>query len=104
MTCQIKLCIHTLRSSHGIDKDFVEDPLIKLKEKMEQKGENVQKLKLKIVTKKQVLKMMIKMKKKQSSGIDGLSQVNLVLGKSVIAEPLTKIINQSITEGVFPTN
>ena len=75
--------------------------LSKLRKKMEEKGENVHKMKFKTVTKKQVLKMMSKMKKKKSSGVDGLSQSNLVLGKSVLAEPLTNIINKSISQGLY---
>ena len=48
----------------GIDNDFVEDPLRKLKEKMEAKVGNVPKFKLKQVSKKHAKKKMDKMKKK----------------------------------------
>ena len=45
-----------------------------------------------------------KLKKKKSAGLDGLSQENLLLGSSKLLCPLTKIINQSIREGKFPTS
>ena len=40
--------------------------------------------------------------KKKSSGLDGLSQENLILGASNLLTPLTKIINRSISQGEFP--
>ena len=46
---------------------------------------------------------MEKMKKKKSSGTDGLSQENLILATEVLACPLTSIVNASITKGEFPT-
>ena len=42
------------------------------------------------------------MKKKKSSGTDGLSQEHLVLGKENLIPPLTKIFNKSIDGGEFP--
>ena len=44
-----------------------------------------------------------KMKKKQSAGVDGLSQDKLVLGSKALVYPLVQIINQSIREGAFPS-
>ena len=43
------------------------------------------------------------MSKKKSKGNDGVSQECLLLGGEVLAAPLTKIINNSITSGIFPT-
>ena len=43
-----------------------------------------------------------KLKKKKSSGLDGLSQEHLLLGIPNLLAPLTVIINQSITDGSFP--
>ena len=42
------------------------------------------------------------MHKKKSSGKDGVTQEYLLLGKDVIAIPLTRIINASISSGKFP--
>ena len=44
------------------------------------------------------------MKKKQSSGVDGLSQFKMCLGKTLLAGPLTNIINKFIVSGIFPSN
>ena len=54
------------------------------------------------MTKKQLAINMKKLNKKKSSGIDGLSQENLILGKRNLLAPLTAIINKSIEEGEFP--
>jgi hypothetical protein len=43
------------------------------------------------------------LKKKKSAGIDGISQEQLVLGAQVLAVPLTRIINSSISSGEFPS-
>ena len=83
----------------NIDKDYVTDPLEFLK--------TVQKknllFDLKTVNQKLLLKMMKKMKKKQSAGVDGLSQDKLMLGAKILVNPLLKIVNQSIREGQFPS-
>ena len=42
------------------------------------------------------------MAKKKSSGLDGISQKNLILGAEVLAIPLARIINKSIETGVVP--
>ena len=44
-----------------------------------------------------------KIKKKKSAGHDGLSQEQMVTGSDALTAPLTKIINESITKGKFPT-
>ena len=42
------------------------------------------------------------MKNKKSSGRDEITQEQMKLGAEVLAIPLTRIINASITEGKFP--
>ena len=54
------------------------------------------------VTVREVQKIMKNMSKKKSKGNDGISQECLLLGLDVLAAPITKIINNSITSGVFP--
>ena len=93
--------INTLKSN--IDVGLVEEPLEKLKEKMSKKPK-VKPFSLKAVSLKQVSKAISKLKNKSSSGIDGISQAQLIMGKNTLAGPITKIINQSIKEGVFPSN
>ena len=44
------------------------------------------------------------MSKKKSKGNDGVSQECLLLGVEVLAVPLTQIINNSITMGIFPAD
>ena len=41
------------------------------------------------------------LKKKKGSGSDGLTQEQLLLGAKALAAPLTRLINSSITSGVF---
>ena len=83
----------------NIDKEFVEDPLLKLSPK-NKTGTNFS---LKTVSQKQLLKFIKKMKKKHSAGVDGLSQDKLVLGARSLVCPLLQIVNQSIREGNFPS-
>ena len=89
--------VENLKSN--IDKEYVTDPLEFFK--------TVQKkdllFELKTVNQKLLLKMMKKMKKKQSAGVDGLSQDKLVLGAKILVNSLLQIVNQSIREGQFPT-
>ena len=75
------------------------DPFEKLKES--RKTDKV--FSLKPVNQKQLLKHMSKMKKKHSAGTDGLSQDKLVMGAKALVYPLLQIINQSIREGMFPS-
>ena len=83
----------------GIDKSLVEDPLVRLKERMK---DNKTKLEFNTITQKQLTKHLKKLNKKKSSGLDGLSQENLLLGATNLVAPLTLIVNQSIVEGEFP--
>ena len=84
----------------GIDKSKIVDPLEKLEKKMKN---NTSKFNLKIVTEADLKNTLKKMKKKKSAGTDGLSQENLINGGSILASPLTLIINKSIEDGQFPT-
>ena len=83
----------------SIDKDYIEDPLKKVRTKMKP---NNSKFSLKKITQKQLKKTVKRMKKKQSAGVDGLSQERLIMGAPSLISPLSSIINQSITEGCFP--
>ena len=47
-------------------------------------------------------RIMKKLKKKKSAGIDGLGQDQLILGSRTLTAPLKDIINESITSGIFP--
>ena len=83
----------------GIDRTLITDPLEKLATKM--KSKNL-KFSIRTVTEKKVLKAICSLKKKKSSGADGISQEQLVLGANALAVPLTRIINTSIINGEFP--
>ena len=83
----------------NIDPDYVKDPLEKIKEKIKNKNLNFS---VKPVSVKEVTKIMKKMSKKKSKGNDGISQECLLKGLDVLATPLTKIINNSISTGIFP--
>ena len=83
----------------AIDPCSIKDPTEKLEEKMKHKN---LKFSIKPVTVTAVEKIMKQMAKKKSKGNDGISQECLILGHDVIAAPLTKIINESISSGVFP--
>ena len=82
-----------------IDPNKVKEPLNKLRAKMEGKNLNFT---LKTVTERTVRKVMDKMKKKKSKGIDGVTQELLLLGKDTLVIPLTRLINSSISTGRFP--
>jgi exonuclease III len=83
----------------GIDPTIVEDPMVRLRGKMKN---NKTKLEFNTITEKQLTKHLKNLNKKKSSGLDGLSQENLILGATNLIAPLTKIVNQSIVEGEFP--
>ena len=83
----------------NIDPNYVEDPLTRLKAKME--GKNLH-FSLKSVSEEKVLKTIKGLKYKKSSGRDEITQEQLKLGAEVLAIPLTRIINNSIAEGKFP--
>ena len=46
---------------------------------------------------------MKEMKKKKSAGLDRIGQDLLLLESEIIAIPLTRLINNSIESGIFPT-
>ena len=73
----------------NIDLNYVEDPLARMKEKMEQKTNKSAPLSFKLSSRKKTMKMLQKMKKKKGSGVDGLSQKQLVMGSDILAGPLT---------------
>ena len=54
---------------------------------------------LKPVSKATITKALKKIKKKKSSGSDGLTQEKLVEGAETLTEPLRIIINKSINKG-----
>ena len=86
---------------NSIDKSLIEDPLIKLKDKMENRN---LKFSLKTVTEKMVSKVMRSLKKKKSKGEDGISQDVIMMGEKALLTPITHIINSSISNGVFPNH
>ena len=57
---------------------------------------------LKPVTSRTVKKAIMAMKNKNGSGVDFISPNILKSAISMIAEPLTYIVNSSILEGIFP--
>ena len=89
--------IETLKEK--IDPSLINDPLARIQKKVENMN---LKFSIRQVTVKEVRKIMKNMSKKKSKGNDGISQECLLLGLDVLAAPLTKIINNSITSGVFP--
>ena len=78
--------------------NYIEDPLLNLTPK----NKSGVKYGLKAVSQKQILKFLKKMKKKQSAGVDGLSQDKLVLGAKSLVYPLLQIVNQSIRGKQLP--
>ena len=84
-----------------IDQTHIKNPLTKIQEKTKHKNLSFS---LKRVTVKEVVKIMKSMSKKKSKGNDGVSQECLLLGVEVLAVPLTQIINNSITMGIFPAD
>ena len=83
----------------NIDTSIVEDPLERLRNKMQPKN---LKFSLQTVTEAKVLKAIKQMKNKKSAGRDEITQEQMIMGAEVLAIPLTRIINASITEGKFP--
>jgi hypothetical protein len=85
----------------NINKEDIKEQLTLLANKMENSD---LKINFKTVSKKVVHKAFKKFKKKKSSGRDGLSQehLDLGLGSNVLINPLTKLINESISKGDFP--
>ena len=79
---------------------MVKEPSEKMKERMKHKN---LRFSLQLVTEQKVKKAMDDMKKKKSSGIDGVSQEGILIGSEVLVIPLTRLINSSIQSGIFPT-
>ena len=59
-------------------------------------------LKFKYITETETLKAIDNLENKSSSGHDGISNKLLKLTKNILSKPLTLIINQMITTGIFP--
>ena len=83
------------------DTTQIKDPTEKLREKVRSKNLHFT---LKTVTEKRVAEVMNEMKKKKSAGMDGISQDILLMGADILAAPLTRVINNSISNGTFPIN
>ena len=62
------------------------------------------KFSIKTINQEKLKKIMKKLKKKKSAGIDGLGQDKLTMGANSLAAPLTKIFNKSITEDLCKIN
>ena len=86
---------------NGIDPNLKKDPCENLAKK--QKNEKA-KFTIKIVSINKLKKFIKKMKSKKSSGVDGLTQEQLIMGANELAPALATIINESIKTGVFPEN
>ena len=82
-----------------IPKKGSEDPLIKVKQKVQ--GRNLA-FSLKPVSEDQVRAIIKNMEKKPSHGSDHISSELLKASVEVLIIPLTRIINLSITSGIFP--
>ena len=74
---------------NGINKNDIKDPLLKLKEKVNEKNLS---FKLKAISKNTLLKAMKKIKNKKSVGCDGLSREQMVMGTNSLSDPLLDII------------
>ena len=64
---------------------------------------NISSFRFKLVTIQEVESILKTLDTKKSIGIDGIPPIILKLSASVIAEPLTKIVNLSISENTFPS-
>ena len=85
----------------NINPAHVEDPLARLSAKLKNIRNS---LEFKTISQTQMKTQLKKLSKKKSSGLDGLSQENLILGTKNLLAPLTSIVNQSILQGVFPSD
>jgi hypothetical protein len=83
----------------NIDQTLVEDPNVRLRKAVENKKHSFS---IKCTDEKTLLTTFKKLKKKKSSGCDGLTQFQLAAGAPNLTKPLVKIFNKSITEGEFP--
>ena len=75
----------------NINPAHVEDPLARLSAKLKNIGNS---LEFKTISQTQMKTQLKKLSKKKSSGLDGLSQENLILGTKNLQAPLTSIVNQ----------
>jgi hypothetical protein len=82
-----------------INPEFVRDPLSHMEEKVGQKKLYFH---LYQVSDNKVLQILKNLKSKTSSGFDGISTELLKKVADIIHIPLTRIINSSISTGVFP--
>ena len=73
----------------NIDISIVEDPLERLRNKMQPKN---LKFSLQTVTEAKVLKAIKQMKNKKSAGRDEITQEQMIMGAEVLAIPLTRIM------------
>ena len=80
-----------MKLKENLDQSYVEDPLSRLKTKLEQKN---LKFKLKTVSEEKVLKTIKSMKHKKISGLDGVTQVQMILGAEVLVVPLVQYVDQ----------
>ena len=78
---------------------MMEDPIQRLEKKL---ANNTSTFSFKTVTEDIVLKTINGLKQKKSAGADDLTQQQLKHGAENLAGPLTKIINKSLTGGIFP--
>ena len=85
----------------AIKSDPSYDPLEKLRKKFE--NSDLQ-FSFKVVEVETVEKILKELKKKTSTGFDGISSEILKMGTQALAEPLCCIINASILSGKFPTS
>ena len=83
----------------NIDNKFVEDLLARLTQKMKQCNTT---LKIKKVNHNDLKIAFKKLKNKNSTGSDGISQSQLLAGAPTLSNPLMEIFNLSITNGEFP--
>ena len=83
-----------------INNDFKCDPMGKMDEKMN--GKEGISFQLKTVSEEKVLSIIKSIKPKHSCGFDGITANLLKKTAEIIYIPLTRIINSSITSGIFP--
>ncbi len=83
-----------------IDPTFVKDPLEKIDQKMSAKKRTL--FNLKTVSEFKVLNILRKLEPKHSHGFDDISANLLKNSAHIIYLPLTRIINTSLTSGIFP--
>ena len=91
--------IFQFRAESSIDPQMMEDPIQRLEKKL---ANNTSTFSFKTVTEDIVLKTINGLKQKKSAGADDLTQQQLKHGAENLAGPLTKIINKSLTGGIFP--